>query len=60
MLVVIGVTAENQKIFLTIQQGDKDSATTWRVVFNDLKKRGLDSAKIQLGIKAKIQRCQVM
>ena len=75
MLVVIGVTGENQKIFLTIQQGDKDSATTWREIFKDLKKRGLNGAKIQLGImdglpglekvfqeefiNAKIQRCQV-
>jgi len=76
MLVVIGVTGENQKIFFTtIQQGDKDSATTWREIFKDLKKRGLDGAKIQLGImdglpglekvfqeefiNAKIQRCQV-
>lgn len=75
MLVVIGVTGEKQKIFLTIQQGDKDCATTWREIFKDLKKRGLDGAKIQLGImdglaglekvfqeeftNAKIQRCQV-
>ncbi len=50
MLVVIGVTGEKQKIFLTIQQGDKDCGTTWREIFKDLKKRGLDGAKIQLGI----------
>lgn len=75
MLVAIGVTEENQKMFLTIQQGDKDSATTWREIFKDLKYRGLDSARIQLGImdglpglekvfkeeflNSKIQRCQV-
>lgn len=29
MLVVIGVTSENKKIFLAIQQGDKESASTW-------------------------------
>jgi putative transposase len=29
MLVVIGVTENNQKMFLCIQQGDKDCASTW-------------------------------
>jgi len=75
MLVVIGVTTANQKVFLAIQQGDKESATTWREVFKDLKNRGLKGTRIQLGImdglpglekvfaeefiNAKIQRCQV-
>jgi len=75
MLVVIGVTEENQRMFLTIQQGDKDSASTWREIFKDLKLRGLDPERIQLGImdglpglelifkeefpNAKVQRCQV-
>lgn len=75
MLVVIGVTNENRRIFLAIQQGDKESATTWREVFKDLKMRGLKASKVQLGImdglsglekvfseefvNAKIQRCQI-
>jgi putative transposase len=75
MLVVIGVGLDNRKTFLTIQQGDKESAPTWRQVFKDLKNRGLDSSKVQLGImdglpglmtvfkeefiSAKVQRCQV-
>jgi putative transposase len=75
MLVVIGVTQSGQRTFLTIQQGDKESASTWRQVFKDLKQRGLDGAKVQLGIMdglsglmtvfreefshAKVQRCQV-
>jgi putative transposase len=75
MLIVVGVTTENQKIFLAIQQGDKESASTWREVFKDLKLRGLAAHKVQLGImdglpglekvfgeefmNAKIQRCQV-
>jgi putative transposase len=75
MLIVVGVTMENQKIFLAIQQGDKESASTWREVFKDLKFRGLAAHKVQLGImdglpglekvfgeefiNAKIQRCQV-
>lgn len=75
MLVVIGVTHSGQRTFLAIQQGDKESASTWRQVFKDLKQRGLNSANVQLGImdglsglmtvfreefgQAKIQRCQV-
>jgi putative transposase len=75
MLVVIGVTTGNQKTFLTIQKGDKESATTWREVFKDLKSRGLDPKTVELGIMdglsglmtvfkeefshAKVQRCQV-
>lgn len=75
MLIVIGVTKRNRKIFLAIQQGDKESATTWREVFKDLKLRGLKGEKVKLGImdglpglervfqeefkNAKIQRCQV-
>jgi putative transposase len=75
ILVVIGVTEDNRKLFLGLQQGDKDSASTWREVFKDLKTRGLDPNYVQLGImdglpglmtvfkeeftNAKIQRCQV-
>jgi putative transposase len=75
MLVVIGVTTENRKLFLTIQQGDKEKASTWREIFKDLKQRGIDKDKIQLGIMdglpglmkvfkeefphSKVQRCQV-
>jgi len=75
MLVVIGVLQNGQKIFLAIQQGDKEKASTWREVFKDLKTRGLCSDSVTLGImdglpglmtvfreefcKAKVQRCQV-
>jgi putative transposase len=74
ILVVIGVTETNKKKILCIQQGDKESAPTWREVFKDLKIRGLNK-DIELGIMdglpglmdvfldefplAKIQRCQV-
>ena len=51
MLIVIGVTHSNERIFLTIQQGDKDSATTWREIFKDMKHvRGLNKDDVQLGI----------
>lgn len=76
MLVVVGVRKDNnQRMFLAIQKGDKDSATSWREVFKDLKARGLSKELVELGImdglpglmtvfeeefpKSKIQRCQV-
>ena len=75
VLVVIGVTEAGHKQVICLQAGDKESAPNWREVFKDLKMRGLDGDKIQLGImdglpglekvfleefkKAKVQRCQV-
>jgi len=75
MLVVIGVTEDNRRLILCIQQGDKDCASTWREIFKDLKSRGLDHQRIQLGImdgltglervfkdefpNSKVQRCTV-
>lgn len=76
MLVAIGVLREtNQKVFLCLQQGAKDSASVWREMFKDMKARGLTPDGIELGIMdglsglekvfeeefrhAKIQRCQV-
>jgi putative transposase len=74
-LVIIGVNDKGYKKVLTIQQGDKESAATWRETFKDLKKRGLDYSNIQLGImdgltglekvfkeefpNSVVQRCQV-
>jgi putative transposase len=76
MLVVIGVRKDtNRKIFLALQKGDKESASSWREVFKDLKARGLRKDIVELGIMdglpglmtvfeeefpaARIQRCQV-
>ncbi|MBC7350608.1 MAG: IS256 family transposase [Candidatus Aminicenantes bacterium] len=75
VLVVIGVTETGHRLVLGFQAGDKESSTTWREFFKDLKARGLDSSKVTLGImdglpglesvfkqefpKAKVQRCQV-
>ncbi len=75
VLVVIGVTETGHRTVLGLQSGDKESATSWREMFKDLKKRGLDASRIQLGImdglpglervfseefaKAKVQRCQI-
>lgn len=50
MLVVIGVTEDNKRLILCIQQGDKDSSSSWREIFKDLKTRGLDHLRVQLGV----------
>jgi putative transposase len=75
VLVVIGVLQSGHKLVLGLQAGDKESASSWRELFKDLKARGLNGSKIRLGImdglkgletvfkeefpKAKVQRCQV-
>jgi putative transposase len=75
VLVVIGVDKSGHKHVLALQAGDKESATGWRELFKDLKARGLDGSKMELGImdglagletvfreefkNAKVQRCQV-
>ena len=66
---------KGHKLVLGLQSGDKESASSWRELFKDLKARGLNGGKIKLGImdglkgletvfkeefpKAKVQRCQV-
>ena len=75
VLVAIGVTDLGHRLVLGLQSGDKESATSWREFFKDLKARGLKSQGVTLGImdgltgletvfreefpKAKVQRCQV-
>ena len=75
VLVVIGVTKSGQKQVIGIQSGDKESASNWREIFKDLKRRGMDRQTVTLGImdglpglekvfreefpRGKVQRCQV-
>jgi len=75
VLVAIGVTKRGHKLVLGMQSGDKESASSWREFFKDLKSRGLDSQTVTLGImdglpgletvfkeefsQAKVQRCTV-
>ena len=75
VLVAIGVTETGHRLVLALQSGDKESASSWRELFKDLKKRGLDGKKVTLGVmdglpglervfneefpKARVQRCQV-
>ena len=75
VLVAIGVTGRGHKLVVGLQAGDKESASSWREFFKDLKVRGLDGQRVVLGImdglsglesvfeeefpKARVQRCQV-
>ena len=75
VLVAIGVTESGAKLVLGLQSGDKESATSWREFFRDLKSRGLDGSSVTLGImdglsglekvfeeefsNSNVQRCQV-
>jgi putative transposase len=75
VLVAIGVIENGQRRVLALQAGDKESASTWRELFKDLKRRGLDATKVTLGVmdglpglekvfeeefpKGKVQRCQI-
>ena len=75
VLVAIGVAETGQKLVLGLQSGDKESASSWREFFKDLKMRGLDGSNVLLGImdglsgletvfkeefsQARVQRCQV-
>ena len=75
VLVAIGVSNLGRKTVLGFQAGDKESASCWREFFKDLKRRGLNSAAVELGImdglsglekvfkgefpNAGVQRCQV-
>ena len=40
VLVVIGVTLGGHRTVLAVQAGDKESASTWRELFKDIKRRG--------------------
>ena len=75
VLVVIGVREDGYRTILAVQSGDKESASNWRELFKDIKRRGLDSSRVALGImdglpglekvfleeftNAKVQRCQI-
>ena len=50
VLLAIGVTADGRRTVLGLQAGDKESASNWRELFKDLKRRGLDGSLVTLGI----------
>jgi putative transposase len=49
-LVVLGVDENNFRSILAIEPGSKDNVDSWRAVFSELKKRGLDGKSVRLGI----------
>ena len=49
-LVVIGVDEGGFKSLIAMVQGDKESRTSWEMVFSRMKERGLDPSSIKLGI----------
>jgi len=75
VLVAIGIREDGRRTVLGLQAGDKESASSWREFFKDLKRRGLDPSGVKLGImdglpglekvfeeefpKARVQHCQV-
>ena len=49
-LVVLGISNTNHKSILAIEPGTKDNVEAWRSVFSSLKRRGLSSKDIRIGI----------
>jgi putative transposase len=49
-LVVLGVDATNRRSVLAIEPGTRDNVDSWRAVFRELKRRGLDPSAVRLGI----------
>lgn len=49
-LVVLGIDENNRRSILAVEHGNRDSADNWRVVFRDLKARGLDGTQVKIGV----------
>lgn len=49
-LVVLGLNAKNQMSILAIEPGQKDNVFCWKAIFSDLKRRGLDSSQVRVGV----------
>jgi putative transposase len=49
-LVVLGVDENDRRSILAMIQGDKDAVGAWRMVFAQLKERGLDVGAVELGL----------
>lgn len=49
-LVVLGMDKTNRMSILAIQPGQKDNVFSWKAVFADLKKRGLNPKQVRIGI----------
>ena len=49
-LVVLGIDETNHRSILAIEPGTKDNVECWKAVFSSLKRRGLNTAKVRLGV----------
>lgn len=49
-LVVLGIDANNCRSILAIEPGTKDNVDAWRAVFSELRRRGLSSGDVRIGI----------
>lgn len=49
-LVVLGIDDTNHRSILAIEPGTKDNVECWKAVFSTLKRRGLDTGKVRLGV----------
>jgi putative transposase len=49
-LVVLGVDENNYRSILAIEPGTKDNCESWKAVFEGLRRRGLQSQHVRLGI----------
>jgi len=49
VLVVIGVREDGRRLVLGFQAGNKESASTWREFFKDLKRRGVEKRSGEAG-----------
>jgi len=50
VLVVISVDRQGMRKVIGLQSGDKESASSWRALFHDLKHQWLDAARVERGI----------
>jgi len=48
-LVIVGVTARGKKLFLSIEDGVRESTQSWREVLLSLKSRGMSAPKLAIG-----------
>lgn len=49
-LCVLGVDEHQRRSVLAIEPGTRDNVESWRAVFRELKRRGLDPAAVRIGI----------
>lgn len=49
-LLVLGIGEDDCKSILAIEPGTRDDVNAWRMVFSELKRRGLDASAVRIGV----------